>query len=84
MVPPLFTITVLKPVPALGATCPLTSSVPALIYVDGRSTKMMTPQKLSVPAGPHKITLLDPESGKAKPQDVEIVAGKTASIDKRF
>jgi hypothetical protein len=62
----------------------VTSNVPALIYVDGRSTQMMTPKKFAVPAGKHKITLLEPTSKKAKTQDVEIMAGKTASIDKQF
>jgi hypothetical protein len=62
----------------------VTSNVPAMIYVDGRATGMMTPKKFAVPAGPHKVTLLEPESKKAKTQDVDIVAGKTASIDKQF
>jgi hypothetical protein len=62
----------------------VTSNVPAMIYVDGRATGMMTPKRFAVPAGPHKVTLLEPESKKAKTQDVEIVAGKTASIDKQF
>lgn len=59
-------------------------NVPARIYVDGRATGMMTPRKFAVPAGPHKVTLLEAQSKKAKTQDVEIVAGKTASIDKQF
>jgi hypothetical protein len=62
----------------------VTSNVPAMIYVDGRATGMMTPKKFAVPAGSHKVTLLEPESKKAKTKDVEIVAGKTASIDKQF
>ncbi len=62
----------------------VSSNVPAMIYLDGRSTKMMTPKKFAVPAGAHKITLLEPTSGKAKTQDVDIVAGKVASIDKEF
>jgi hypothetical protein len=62
----------------------VTSSVPAMIYIDGRSTRMMTPQKIAVPAGKHTVTLLDPESKKAKTQDIEVVAGKSTSVDKTF
>jgi hypothetical protein len=62
----------------------VTSNVPAMIYLDGRSTGMMTPKKFAVPAGDHKITLLEPNTRKAKTQDVEILAGKTASVDKTF
>ena len=62
----------------------VTSNVPAMIYIDGRSTQMMTPKKFSVPAGPHKVTLLEPGSKKAKTQDVEIIAGKVTSVEKQF
>jgi len=62
----------------------ITSNKAALIYLDGRATGMTAPKKFSVPAGAHKITLLDPETRKAKTQDIEIVAGKTATIDKQF
>ena len=62
----------------------ITSNVPAMIYVDGRSTQMMTPKKFAVPAGKHKITLLEPSTKKAKTQDIEIEAGKIASVDKQF
>ncbi|MBA3500889.1 MAG: PEGA domain-containing protein [Deltaproteobacteria bacterium] len=62
----------------------VTSNVPAMIYLDGRSTQMMTPKKFAVPAGKHKITLLEPTSKKAKTQDIEVAAGKTATVDKQF
>jgi hypothetical protein len=62
----------------------ITSNKPALIYLDGRATGLTAPKKFTVPAGDHKVTLLDPETRKAKTQDVEIVAGKVATLDKQF
>jgi hypothetical protein len=62
----------------------ITSNKPALIYLDGRATGLTAPKKFTVPAGAHKVTLLDPETRKAKTGDVEIVAGKVATLDKQF
>lgn len=62
----------------------ISTSVPTLIYVDGRSTNLMTPKTLNLPAGKHKITLLELKSRKAKTIDVDIAAGSIAKLDKTF
>ncbi|MDX2090085.1 MAG: PEGA domain-containing protein [Kofleriaceae bacterium] len=62
----------------------VSADVPALIYLDGRNTNLTAPKKITVPAGKHKVTLLDPETRKAKTQEVEVVAGKTVTIEKQF
>ncbi|MBX3159177.1 MAG: hypothetical protein KF773_24625 [Deltaproteobacteria bacterium] len=62
----------------------VTSNVPALIYLDGRNTRMMTPRQFSVPAGAHKITLLEPDTRKARTQDVKVLPGKTVAVEKQF
>ena len=69
---------------AVNGKVSITSNVPAMIYLDGRSTQMMTPKKFAVPAGKHKITLLEPSSKKAKTQDIEVVGGKTTAVEKQF
>jgi hypothetical protein len=62
----------------------VSADVPALIYLDGRNTNLTAPKKITVPAGKHKVTLLDPATRKAKTQDIEIVAGKTVTVEKQF
>lgn len=62
----------------------ITSSVPTLIYVDGRSTNLMTPKTMNLTPGKHKITLLELKSRKAKTVDVEIASGTIAKLDKKF
>ena len=73
---------------AVAATGPgklaITSSVPALIYIDGRSTNLMTPKTLNLAPGPHKVTLLELTSRKAKTSDIVVAAGKVATLDKTF
>jgi hypothetical protein len=58
--------------------------VPTLIYVDGRSTNLMTPKTLNLTAGTHKITLLELKSRKAKTFDIEVASGTIAKLDKKF
>ncbi len=74
--------------PAAKATGPgklvVSSSVPTLIYIDGRSTNLMTPKTLNLSPGKHKITLLELQSRKAKTVDIEIAAGAVAKLDKKF
>ncbi|MFN0250431.1 MAG: hypothetical protein ACKV2T_26360 [Kofleriaceae bacterium] len=74
--------------PAVKATGPgklmISSSVPTLIYIDGRSTNLMTPKTLNLSAGTHKITLLELKSRKAKTVDVDIASGTVSKIDKKF
>ena len=62
----------------------ITSTPAALIYVDGRSTNQMTPKTLTLPPGSHKITLLEVTSRKAKTQEVDVPAGGSAQIAKKF
>ena len=62
----------------------ISSSVPTLIYVDGRSTNLMTPKTLNLAPGTHKITLLELKTRKAKTMDVSVSSGSTARLDKQF
>lgn len=62
----------------------ITSSPSALIYVDGRSINKMTPQILTLPEGPHKITLLELSSRKAKTVEITVEAGATTQIAKKL
>ncbi|MGE3769236.1 MAG: hypothetical protein AB7L94_43690, partial [Kofleriaceae bacterium] len=62
----------------------ISSSVPTLIYVDGRSTNLMTPKTLNLSPGTHKITLLELKSKKAKTLDVDITSGSVTNVDKKF
>ena len=52
----------------------ITSTPAALIYIDGRSTNLMTPRTLPLAAGTHKITLLELTSRKAKTQEIDVAA----------
>jgi hypothetical protein len=62
----------------------VSSSIPTLIYVDGRSTNLMTPKTLNLSAGSHKITLLELKSRKAKTVDIDVASGAVAKLDKKF
>ena len=62
----------------------ITSTPAALIYIDGRSTNQMTPKTLTLAPGVHKITLLEVSSRKAKTAEVDVAAGGTAQIARRF
>ena len=60
------------------------ANVAAMIYVDGRPTGLTTPQTLSLSSGPHKVTLLDASTRKAKTTTVEIEANGTAKLAREF
>ena len=62
----------------------ITSTPAALIYIDGRSTNQMTPKTLTLAPGPHKITLLEVSSRKAKTAEIDVAAGGTAQVAKKF
>ncbi len=62
----------------------ITSTPAALIYIDGRSTNQMTPKTLTLAPGVHKITLLEVSSRKAKTAEVDVAAGGSAQIAKKF
>jgi hypothetical protein len=62
----------------------ISSSVPTLIYIDGRSTNLMTPKTMNLSPGRHKITLLELKSRKAKTMDIDIAAGTVSKLDKKF
>ncbi len=62
----------------------ISSSVPTLIYIDGRSTNLMTPKTMNLTAGTHKITLLELKSRKAKTVDIDITSGTISKLDKKF
>ncbi len=62
----------------------ITSDKPALVFLDGRPTGKKAPTALVIPAGDHQITLLDPETKKAKTATIKLEANKSVSISKSF
>ncbi len=61
----------------------LTSKPTAMIMVNGQN-KGYTPKKLELPAGTHKITLINNEQGLRKTITVTIKAGATVTEIVRF
>jgi len=56
----------------------LGSKPPCQIFIDGRNTGLMTPQReIKLSPGPHKITLLNNEIGFRDTFTVNITAGQT-------
>lgn len=62
----------------------ITSDKPALVFLDGRPTGKKAPTALVIPAGDHQITLLDPETKKAKTATIKLEANKSVAIAKLF
>lgn len=62
-------------------TLMLGSKPPCRILIDGKDTGKTTPQRnLTLPAGKHRITLVNREYGIQETFEVEIDAGKTARV----
>jgi hypothetical protein len=68
--------------PSAGqGTLMISSKPPCEIVIDGRSTGLTTPQRsISLPAGSHRITLLNPEKSIHKVVSVQILANTTAKV----
>jgi hypothetical protein len=60
----------------------ISSASPREVWIDGRNTKEMTPQKIVLAPGKHKVTLFDKKSRSAKTFDIEIAPGKTLRVAK--
>lgn len=61
------------------------SSSPAReVWVDGRNTKQMTPQRLTLKPGTHNITLFDKKTRSAKTFQVEIKPNETTRVAKKY
>jgi len=64
-----------------NGTLMISSKPPCEIHVDGTSTGLMTPQRsLSLPAGKHKITLVNPAQKIKKSVAVEITANESTKV----
>jgi hypothetical protein len=61
-----------------SGTLSVTSQPPAMVYVDGRALGE-TPRQISLPAGPHTVTVVNPDYG-SKTYKVTIEPGKSASV----
>jgi hypothetical protein len=68
--------------PPVGqGTLMISSKPPCEIVIDGRTTGLTTPQRsISLPAGNHRITLLNSEKSIHKVVSVQIIANTTAKI----
>jgi outer membrane biosynthesis protein TonB len=61
------------------------SSSPAReVWVDGRNTKSMTPQRLTLKPGTHNITLFDKKTRSAKTFQVEIKPNEVTRVAKKY
>jgi outer membrane biosynthesis protein TonB len=61
------------------------SSSPAReVWVDGRNTKSMTPQRLTLKPGTHNITLFDKKTRSAKTFQVEIKPNELTRVAKKY
>lgn len=60
----------------------VSSSKPREVWVDGRNSKRMTPLRVLLKPGKHKVTLFDKENGTAKTFEVEIKADTTTKVSK--
>jgi hypothetical protein len=70
--------------PKLGGNGALkvASSAPREVWVDGRNSKRMTPVRVLLKPGKHKVTLFDKDHGTAKTFEVEIKPNTTTSVTK--
>lgn len=62
----------------------ISSSPARVLWVDGRDTKSMTPQKVTLTPGTHNITLFDKQSHSAKTFQVEIKPNQTTRVSKSY
>ena len=60
----------------------ITSSSPREVWVDGKNSKRMTPLRVLLKPGKHKVTLFDKDHGSAKTFEVEIKPDATTKISK--
>jgi hypothetical protein len=60
----------------------ITSADPREVWVDGRNSRRMTPLRVLLKPGKHKVTLFDKSRGSAKTYDVEIKANETTKLAK--
>jgi hypothetical protein len=60
----------------------VSSSQPREVWVDGRNSKRMTPLKVLLKPGKHKVTLFDKDHGTAKTFEVEIKPNTTTKVAK--
>jgi len=67
-----------KGVLSIGSTPPLE------VWVDGRSSNAVTPLRVILLAGKHKVTLFDKDHGKAHTFEVEIKPNETLKISKSY
>jgi outer membrane biosynthesis protein TonB len=54
------------------------------VWVDGRNTKSMTPQRLTLKPGTHNITLFDKKTRSAKTFQVEIKPNELTRVAKKY
>jgi hypothetical protein len=67
--------------PSGQGTLMISSKPPCEIVIDGRATGLTTPQRsIALPAGSHRITLLNSEKSIRKVVSVQIIANTTAKI----
>ncbi len=73
-----------RPAVAAKGVLLINSKPPCLIYIDGSNTNTRTPHKLTVPAGRHKITLINNEFGINEKFVVDIKSDSPTKVIKNF
>ena len=54
------------------------------VWVDGRNSNAMTPVRIRLLAGKHKVTLFDKQRAKARSFEVRIQPDETTKITKNY
>lgn len=62
----------------------IASSPSMQVWVDGRNSKAMTPVRILLRTGQHKVTLIDGKAGTSRAFTVDIKDGETTSVTKRY
>jgi hypothetical protein len=61
------------------------TTTPSLeVWVDGKNSHAMTPVRIILLAGKHKVSLLDRQKGTVKAFEVEIKPDQTTKVEKRY
>jgi hypothetical protein len=61
------------------------SSTPAMeVWVDGRNSNALTPVRIKLLAGRHKVTLRDKQNAKARSFEIEIKPDETTTVTKNY
>jgi hypothetical protein len=74
-----------KPAVVSGKGILSIASTPSMeVWVDGRNSNAMTPVRIKLMAGRHKVTLFDKQNAKARSFEIEIKPDETTTVSKSY